>query len=82
MPESGIVSHAKAALLFVEVARERQAAGKLKGRTSWQREGDHRKKNMLRKTHYDAVPLKPQRVYEEMNETFGRDTCDVTTIGL
>ena len=37
---------------------------------------------MLRKTHYDQVPLKPQRVYEEMNEAFGRDTCYVTTIGL
>ena len=37
---------------------------------------------MLRRTHYDQVPLKPQRVYEEMNEAFGRDTCYVTTIGL
>ena len=37
---------------------------------------------MLRKTHYDQVPLKPQRVYQEMNEAFGRDTCYVTTIGL
>ena len=37
---------------------------------------------MLRKTHYDQVPLKPQRVYEEMNEEFGRDTCYVTAIGL
>jgi tartronate-semialdehyde synthase len=28
------------------------------------------------------VPLKPQRVYEEMNKAFGRDTTYVTTIGL
>jgi tartronate-semialdehyde synthase len=28
------------------------------------------------------VPLKPQRVYEEMNKAFGRDTCYVSTIGL
>ncbi|HYI83086.1 MAG TPA: thiamine pyrophosphate-dependent enzyme, partial [Acetobacteraceae bacterium] len=33
-------------------------------------------------SHYDEVPLKPQRVYQEMNEAFGRDTCYVTTIGL
>ena len=26
--------------------------------------------------------MKPQRVYQEMNEAFGRDTCYVTTIGL
>jgi tartronate-semialdehyde synthase len=28
------------------------------------------------------VPIKPQRVYEEMNKVFGRDTCYVSTIGL
>ncbi len=37
---------------------------------------------MLRKTHFDNVPVKPQRVYEEMNKAFGRDVCYVTTIGL
>ncbi|VEA20298.1 glyoxylate carboligase [Salmonella enterica subsp. enterica] len=35
-----------------------------------------------RKTHFDNVPVKPQRVYEEMNKAFGRDVCYVTTIGL
>ena len=82
-PDYGIVSDAKAALeLFVEVAREMQAAGTLPDRTAWAQECEHRKLNMLRKTHYDQVPLKPQRVYEEMNQEFGRDTCYVTTIGL
>lgn len=28
------------------------------------------------------MPVKPQRVYEEMNRVFGRDTCYVSTIGL
>ena len=37
---------------------------------------------MLRRTHFDNVPVKPQRVYEEMNRTFGRDTRYVSTIGL
>jgi tartronate-semialdehyde synthase len=37
---------------------------------------------MKRKTHFDQVPLKPQRVYEEMNKAFPRDTIYVTTIGL
>lgn len=83
MPDYGIVSDAKAALeLFVEVAREWQAAGKLKDRSAWAGECEHRKTHMLRKTHFDTVPLKPQRVYQEMNEVFGRDTCYVTTIGL
>ena len=82
-PDFGIVSDAKAALeLFVAVAKERKAAGKLQDRDAWAHECEHRKLHMLRKTHYDQVPLKPQRVYEEMNEEFGRDTCYVTTIGL
>ena len=37
---------------------------------------------MLRRTHFDDVPVKPQRVYEEMNRAFGRDTRYVSTIGL
>ncbi len=82
-PDFGIVSDAKAALeLFVEVAAEWRAAGKLKDRSAWAHECEHRKLHMLRKTHYDQVPLKPQRVYQEMNEAFGRDVCYVTTIGL
>ena len=37
---------------------------------------------MHRKTHFEQTPIKPQRVYEEMNQAFGRDTVYVTTIGL
>ena len=82
-PDFGIVSDAKAALRsFIEVAREMQAAGRLPDRTAWAAACLHRKNSMLRKSHFDAVPLKPQRVYEEMNQVFGRDTCYVTTIGL
>jgi tartronate-semialdehyde synthase len=82
-PDLGIVSDAKAALeLFVEVAKEWRGNGRLKEREPWTKECEHRKLHMLRKTHYDQVPLKPQRVYQEMNEEFGRDTTYVTTIGL
>jgi len=82
-PDLGIVSDAKAALeLFVEVAREWKAAGKLKDRSAWSQACRERKRTMQRKTHFDEVPIKPQRVYEEMNKAFGRDTCYVSTIGL
>jgi glyoxylate carboligase len=37
---------------------------------------------MLRRTHFDDVPIKPQRVYEEMNRAFGPETRYVSTIGL
>ncbi|SEI43361.1 glyoxylate carboligase [Paraburkholderia diazotrophica] len=82
-PDLGIVSDAKAALeLFVEVAKEWKAAGKLKDRSAWVEECQARKRTLQRKTHFDNVPIKPQRVYEEMNQVFGRDTCYVSTIGL
>jgi tartronate-semialdehyde synthase len=82
-PDLGIVSDAGAALeLFVEVARERRDAGRLPDRSGWVAECQERKRTMLRRTHFDDVPVKPQRVYEEMNRAFGRDTRYVSTIGL
>ena len=82
-PDYGIVSDAKAALeLFIEVAREWQAEGRLKDRSAWAEECQERKRTLLRKTHFDDVPVKPQRVYEEMNKAFGKNTRYVSTIGL
>jgi tartronate-semialdehyde synthase len=82
-PDYGIVSDAHAALeLFIEGAHELKAEGRLRDRSDWAGQCLHRKKNMLRKSHFDQVPLKPQRVYEEMNACLDRDTCYVTTIGL
>ncbi|MGI9489727.1 MAG: glyoxylate carboligase [Geminicoccaceae bacterium] len=82
-PDLGIISDARAALeRLLDLAKAWKSEGKLKDRSAWAGECEHRKKSMLRKTHYDQVPLKPQRVYEEMNEVFDRDTCYVTTIGL
>jgi tartronate-semialdehyde synthase len=83
-PDYGIVSDAKAALeLFVEVAREWKAAGTLKDRSQWVAECNERKRTLLRKTNFDNVPMKPQRVYQCLNRAFDdNDTCYVTTIGL
>ncbi|WP_027478132.1 glyoxylate carboligase [Curvibacter gracilis] len=84
-PDYGIVSDAGAALaLLVEVAREWLAEGRLRPRSAWLAECQARKQSLdyLRKTHFDQVPMKPQRVYQCMNNAFGRDTCYVSTIGL
>jgi tartronate-semialdehyde synthase len=82
-PDYGIVSDAKAALeLFVDVARQRKQADTLPDRSVWAGECAERKRTLHRKTHFDNVPVKPQRVYEEMNRTFGPETRYVTTIGL
>ncbi|MQY14518.1 Glyoxylate carboligase [Streptomyces sp. RB5] len=82
-PDYGIVSDARGALeLFVEVAKELKAAGRLPDRTEWIQSHLARKGTLHRRTHFDNIPIKPQRVYEEMNKAFGRDTRYVTTIGL
>ena len=84
-PDLGIVSDAGAALrLFVEVARERHAAGRLPDRQAWADQCQARKASVeyLRKTHFDTVPMKPQRVYQCMNNAFGKDVTYVSTIGL
>ncbi len=82
-PDYGVVSDARAALeLFTEVARELKAAGRLPDRTGWVASVQERRATLLRRTHFDDVPMKPQRVYEEMNKAFGPETRYVTTIGL
>lgn len=79
----GITSDAGAALrVFTDVARELDAAGQLPDRGVWAEQCRNRKQVGLRKTHFDDMPIKPQRVYEEMNKAFGPDVRYVSTIGL
>ncbi|OON81630.1 glyoxylate carboligase [Streptomyces tsukubensis] len=82
-PDFGIASDAGAALeLFVAVARELRDAGELRDRSEWAAAAQDRRARLQRRTHFDQVPIKPQRVYEEMNRAFGPETRYVTTIGL
>ncbi|GAA1263294.1 glyoxylate carboligase [Pseudonocardia aurantiaca] len=78
-PDFGITSDAGEFLrVMLEAARERT----LPDRSEWVADCAHRKGTMHRKTHFDDIPIKPQRVYEEMNKAFGPDTRYVSTIGL
>ncbi|MGW7354356.1 glyoxylate carboligase [Streptomyces sp. NPDC054784] len=82
-PDYAIASDAGAALrLFVELAREARESGTLPDRTEWADGARRRKATLQRRTHFDQVPIKPQRVYEEMNRAFGPETRYVSTIGL
>jgi tartronate-semialdehyde synthase len=82
-PDFGIVSDAGAALRgLVELARARREQQGLPDWNAWVKDCAQRKSLLQRKTHFDHVPMKPQRVYEEMNRAFGRDTRYVSTIGL
>ncbi|MHA3684176.1 glyoxylate carboligase [Leucobacter sp. HY1908] len=82
-PDLGIVSDAGEALRgLVAEATKRAAAGTLRDRSVWVEETRRRRGELQRKTNFENVPIKPQRVYQEMNRAFSRDTRYVTTIGL
>ncbi|MEF9907424.1 glyoxylate carboligase [Streptomyces sp. P9-A2] len=82
-PDYGIASDARAALeLFVRVAKEHRARGTLPDRSAWAATAQEKRATLQRRTHFDDVPIKPQRVYEEMNRAFGPETRYVSSIGL
>ncbi len=82
-PDYGIVSDARAALeLFVEAAKDRVAAHEVPDYGVWVKDCQQRKQTLQRRTNFDSTPIKPQRVYQEMNTAFGRDVTYVSTIGL
>ncbi len=82
-PDLGIVGDAKYALEeFVAAARARKQAGKIVSRKQWIDEVQERKFTMQRRTDFDNVPIKPQRVFQEINNVFGDDARFVTAIGL
>ncbi|OIH85629.1 glyoxylate carboligase [Arthrobacter sp. UCD-GKA] len=82
-PDLGIISDAGAAIdQLLAAARDRKAAGTLPDYSAWADECTERKGTLHRKTNFENVPIKPQRVYQEMNAAFGKDTTYVSTIGL
>jgi tartronate-semialdehyde synthase len=82
-PDYGVVSDAGVALdRLLEAARDRKKNHALPDYGVWCKDCQQRKGTLQRKTHFDDVPIKPQRVYEEMNRAFSADTVYVSTIGL
>jgi len=78
-PDLGIVSDAGAFLArLLEVAREAD----LPDFGEWAQACRARKRTMHRRTDFPDVPIKPQRVYQEMNAALGRDVRYVSNIGL
>jgi tartronate-semialdehyde synthase len=80
-PDLGIVSDAKLGLEAL-VAAARARADRIRDRSAWVAECAERKRTMLRRTDFDTKPLKPQRVFQEINNVFDADTQFVTAIGL
>jgi tartronate-semialdehyde synthase len=80
-PDLGIVADAKLALqALIDGAKRRLRAGR--ATSGWAAQMPERRRELARKTDYDEVPIKPQRVFAEINEFFDKDTVFVTAIGL
>ena len=82
-PDYGVASDAGLALdALLTEAKKRAEKLELPDLGVWVKDCAQRKATLQRKTHFDDIPIKPQRVYEEMNQAFDEDTVYVSTIGL
>jgi tartronate-semialdehyde synthase len=79
-PDLGIVSDAKLALKAMREVAHDVTPSREPG--SWVERVDELRSTMRRKMDFDDVPIKPQRVFKEINEFFDEDTIFVTSIGL
>ncbi|MFE0148750.1 thiamine pyrophosphate-dependent enzyme [Nonomuraea sp. NPDC059007] len=79
-PDLGVFGHARPVLAeMVAEARSRTAAlqpGK------WVRRVGELRRTMARRDDFDDVPIKPPRVFREINDFYPRDTTFVTVFGL
>jgi tartronate-semialdehyde synthase len=75
----GIVSDARTALTALN---ERAAGRPVRPRRVWNERVTELRSTLTRRTSFDDVPIKPPRVFQEINEYFDSDTVFVTAIGL
>jgi tartronate-semialdehyde synthase len=78
-PDLGIVSDAKVALQAL--LRQARSRGP-RPETCWTARVTEVRRLLERRMDFDEVPIKPPRVFKEINECFDRDTIFVTAIGL
>ena len=82
-PDLGIVSDARPALeALIKGVEKLKKEKKWPSFTNWASHCQDLKASLLRRTDYDNVPIKPQRVFQEINNFFDQDTVFVTAIGV
>jgi tartronate-semialdehyde synthase len=79
-PDLGIVGHAKPTLAALDAHARHRTPRRDTG--PWAERVAELRGTLLRRDDFDDVPIKPPRVYRELNEVFGPDTTFVTAIGL
>jgi tartronate-semialdehyde synthase len=80
MPDLGICADAKKTLEAMVAEIDRRSVKKSPG--DWAKSVPQTRDSLERKTDYDEIPIKPQRVFKEVNEFFDDETVFVTCIGL
>ncbi|WP_280319735.1 glyoxylate carboligase [Nocardia wallacei] len=79
-PDLGVVSDVRPFLTaLLAEARKREQR---KDFGSWSARVAALRGSLTRRDDFDVTPIKPPRVFKEINETFGQDTYFVTAIGL
>jgi len=78
--ELGIVSDAKTALVALLGAAKRKTSRRVPSERV--KQIPKLRKQMARRLDFDNVPIKPQRVFKEINEFFDEDTIFTTGCGL
>jgi tartronate-semialdehyde synthase len=79
-PDLGIVGHAKPTLAALAEHARHASPQHAPGR--WVERVAELRGTLLRRDDFDDKPIKPPRVYRELNQAFGPDTTFVTAIGL
>jgi len=79
-PHLGLVGHARPTLAALSEEARRHTPQRKPGR--WVKKVEKLRTALPRRDDFDDVPIKPPRVFKEINEYFGQDTTFVTAIGL
>lgn len=79
-PDLGIVGHARPTLAALGAEARVQTPTRAPG--PWVDRVAQLRSTLVRRDDFDDVPIKPPRVYRELNTFFGPDTTFVTAIGL
>jgi tartronate-semialdehyde synthase len=79
-PDLGLVGDARLTIeALLEAAKQRTDEREA---TEWAEHTLDLRRRLRRKMDFDDVPIKPQRVFQEINDFFDQDTVFVTAIGL
>lgn len=79
-PDLGVVGHARPVLAALRDEARRRNEPRDAGK--WVRKVGELRGTLGRRDDFDDVPIKPPRVFKEINDYFPRDTTFVTAIGL